>query len=205
MECAVAKNHQVCSVACNETYNDATDETACPSSPSDVVKVLHQPVEIPNGEPIIYGIVFEEAKDDNVGRSIKFRVDNPFENYADTYVRYEKKVGEFANDPAWKSMPNVIAGCDLEAPEIEVGCIEYPGVEPFALVDIYFVSNEDPFVMKNVKPETEVEKCCKPPDEYREDNNGGSSSYGVIKYTFQIQCTRPDGNGDGGDTDASVL
>ena len=85
-------------------------------------------------------------------------------------------------------MPNVVAGCDLEALEIEVGCIEYPVVEPFALVDVYFASNEDPFVLNNAAPETEVEKCCKPPDYDR--------GYGVIKYTFKIECTCPDGIGD---------
>jgi len=173
---------------CDETYRHATGETACPSTPSGIVKVQHQTAAVPTGEPIIYGIVFEEAKDDNVGRSIKFRVDNPFENNADIFVRYEKKVGAFANDPACESMSNVVAGCDLEAPEIEVGCIEYPGVEPFALFDVYFASNEDPFVLNNATPETEVEKCCKPPDY--------NSGYGVIKYTFKIECTCSDGTGD---------
>jgi len=179
---------------CHETYFHATGETACPSTPSGIVKLQHQTAAVPTGEPIIYGIVFEEAKDDNVGRSIKFRVDNPFENNADIFVRYEKKVGAFANDPACESMSNVVAGCDLEAPEIEVGCIEYPGVEPFALFDVYFASNVDPFVLNNATPETEVEKCCKPPDY--------NSGYGIIKYTFKIQCTCPDGTGD---NDASFV
>merc|ERR1712085_2779 len=99
-----------------------------------------------------------------------------------------KKVGEFANDPACESMPNTQSGCDVDATEIEVGCVEFPNVEPFALVDIFFVSNEaTSFIKLNAAADTAVEKCCKPPDAYQFDENG----YGVLKYTLKIQCSCP--------------
>jgi len=166
---------------CNGDFHDATGETACPSSSRSQVKVIHKTADIPDGEPIIYGISFADAKDDDHGREVSFRLDNPFENKADAYVRYEKRVGLYANDPACESMPDLVPGCDVDAKEITVGCIEYPGIEPFALVDVYFAST-DPFVVGNADGITEVEKCCKPPD---------YSGVGIIKYSFKIQCSCP--------------
>jgi len=169
----------------------ATSDKVCPASPDGIVQIVHQSSDkLPadGDQDIIYGIVMEEAKDDNIGQSVKFRVDNIFATEADVYVRYEKKVGEFANDPACESMPNTKSGCDVDATEIEVGCVEFPNVEPFALVDIYFVSNKaNSFIPMNAAADTAVEKCCKPPDAYQFDQNG----YGVLKYTLKIQCSCP--------------
>lgn len=170
---------------CNETYKASTSETACPSSNNGIVTVISETAEIPEGEPILFGIVIQESMDEDIGRTVKFRVDNPFVDHADIFVSYSKKVGTYAMDKACDSMLETAAGCDPNAPEITVGCHEYPGVDPFAIVDVYFASNEDPFVLGNAAADTEVEKCCKPPDAYE---NGG---YGVIKYTFKIECTCP--------------
>lgn len=174
---------------CDENGKSSTSDSVCPDN--NIVQIVHQSSELPSGDDdIIYGIVLEDAKDDNVGRSVKFRVDNIFSDEADVYVRYEKKVGEFANDPACESMPNTKSGCDADANEIEVGCVEFPNVEPFALVDIYFVSNKaNSFIKMNAEDDTAVEKCCKPPDVYNVDD------YGVIKYTLKIQCTCPNQDG----------
>lgn len=160
-----------------DVYLD-TGETVCPTASGSVVKVLHETAAIPDGEPIIYGISFGDSLDDNHGREVSFRVGNPFGSNADTFVRYEKKVGQFANDPACDNLLDTASGCQVEAPEITVGCIEYPNTEPFAIVDVYFAS-----VDLSSDGETEVEKCCHPP-EY----NG----VGVIKYSFKIQCGCPD-------------
>jgi hypothetical protein len=123
---------------CDEKTHDATGETACPSVSESAVKVIRQTADIPERELIIYGIVFGDAPDDDHGREVKFRVDNPFQTEADVYVRYEKKVGRYGNDPACDGYANTGAGCDLEAPEITVGCIEYPNVPPVTIVDVYF-------------------------------------------------------------------
>lgn len=164
---------------CDGDFHEATGETACPSSSRSTVKVIHKTADIPDGEPIIYGIRFADAVDDDHGREVSFRLDNPFANKADAFVRYEKKVGLLANDLACESIPDLVPGCDADAKEITVGCIEYPGIEPFALVEVYFAST-DPFVLGNADAGTEVDKCCKPPD-YSEER--------VIKYSFKIQCT----------------
>jgi len=169
---------------CDDDGFESTGDSACPSSEGSVVEVIHQTADIPEDEPILYGIAFSPPSDDDHGREVKFRVANPYDSNADVYVRYEKKVGLYANDPACDSLPGTIPDCDVAAPEITVGCIEYPGVAPFALVDVYFAS-VDPFVEENADPETEVEKCCKPP-EY------AGNGIGVIKYSFKIECSCPD-------------
>jgi len=170
---------------CNETYKQSTSETACPSSKS-IVELVQTSAEIPEQEPILYGIVIEPpAKDENIGQTVKFSVANPFKDYADVYVRYMKKVGVYAMDQTCYNMPNTVAGCDQKAPVIEVGCHEYPGIGAFALIDIYFASNKDSFIIDNTMVNT-VDKCCKPPSSYKEDG------YGVIKYTFKIQCSCPE-------------
>jgi hypothetical protein len=33
--------------------------------------------------------------------------------------------------------------------------------------------------------DVDIDKCCKPPEEY-------GDGYGIIEYTFEIQCTCPD-------------
>jgi hypothetical protein len=173
---------------CDEFGYKATGDSVCPASDKGIVSLVQRSSDrLPLKDlDLIYGIELENAKDDNGGRSIKFRVDNPFADEADIFVRYKKKVGQYANEPRCKSMPNTKSGCDLDAPEIEVGCIEFPGVEPFALVDVYFVSKqENSFIKLNAKGGAAVEKCCKPPAEYSDDN------YGVVKYTYQIQCACP--------------
>jgi len=169
---------------CDDDGFESTGDSACPSSEGSVVEVIHQTADIPEDEPILYGIAFSPPSDDDHGREVKFRVANPYDSNADVYVRYEKKVGLYANDPACDSLPGTIPDCDVAAPEITVGCIEYPGVAPFALVDVYFAS-VDPFVEENADPETAVEKCCKPP-EY------AGNGIGVIKYSFKIECSCPD-------------
>lgn len=160
-----------------------TGANACPTS-SDIVKVIHSStsVDIPNDQPVIYGITFKENTDDDHGRVVTFRVDNPFSSSADAYVRYSKNVGFKANDPACEVLDDLVPGCDTQSQEIEVGCIEYPGQEPFAVVDVYFASS-DPFVSSNADPDTEVERCCQAPDY--------DSSIRVIQYSYKIQCTCP--------------
>lgn len=170
---------------CNETvYKTMTSEQACPSKPEGVVNLIKSTADLPEGEPIIYNIIIEPPKDDGA-HTVKFQVDNPFMNYTDIYVKHSKKVGKYGMDPVCESMP-FTAGCEPDAPLIEVSCHEYDGVDPFALVSVYFASNEDAYVMDHAAQGTEIDKCCHPPSEYLE---GG---YGIIKYTFEIQCACPE-------------
>lgn len=135
-----------------------------------------------------YGNVFalpkvngKDATDDD-HKKVKFRVNDPFQTEADVFVRYEKHVCRFGKDVC-EIYDNTVAGCDLKAPEINVGCIEYPNVTPFALVDVYFAS-KDSFVLSNAD---EVNKCCHPPD---------YSGFVVIKYAFTIECSCPSDAGN---------
>jgi choice-of-anchor A domain-containing protein len=170
---------------CDESlYKVLTSETACPSKPDGVVKLIKKSADAPEGEPILYGIIIEPPKDINSASTVKFKVDNPFTNHTDIYIKHVKKVGKYAMDPTCQSMP-FTAGCQREAPEIEVGCHEYQGVEPFALVNVYFASNSDAFVKEISSGDVDIDKCCHPPEEYNTD------AYGIVEYTFEIQCTCP--------------
>jgi len=169
---------------CNETYKILTSETACPSKPQGVVKMIKQSAESPEGEPMLYNIIIEPPKDINSAHTVKFSVDNPFANHTDIYIKHVKKVGKYALDPTCESMP-FTPGCKHEAPIIEVGCHEYEGVEPFALVNLYFASNSDSFLKEISSGDVEIDKCCKPAEEY-------ANGYGIVEYTFEIQCVCPE-------------
>lgn len=161
-----------------------TGENACPGDAGNIVKLIDNTssAPIPDGQPVVYGIQFVPVLDDDHGRRITFRVDNPFSSNTDAYVRYSKEVGVHANDPACEDLDDIAPGCDTSSEEITVGCVEYPGMDPFAIVDVYFAS-KNPFVTSNADASTDVEKCCKAPDY--------DGSYGIIKYTFKIQCICP--------------
>ena len=166
---------------CDGDNKDSTGDTACPNYDGTIVKLLNGSDELPKDTDIIYGITLADYyQDENIGRTVKFRVASPFEKDADVYVRYEKKVGTYANNPECDSIENV--SCDENSDEIEVGCVEFPGVDPFAIVDLYFVSKEDDFIL-SVAGDTEVEKCCKPPT-YEDGHK-------VVRYAFEIKCTCP--------------
>jgi len=178
---------------CTESYKELTGETVCPDDDfSGIVKVVRQSADIPDGEPVLYGIVLQPRTDEDTRRVVKFRVDNPFDNNADIYVQYMERVkaAEYLENQKCQNMLDT-AGCDPDAPEIVVGCHE-GGIDApsFALVDIYFVSNEDRFILGHADPFTEVHKCCRPLD------YNYISGYGVIHYTFEIQCSCP-GDDDG--------
>mmetsp|Transcript_111268 Transcript_111268/g.227793 ORF Transcript_111268/g.227793 Transcript_111268/m.227793 type:complete len:681 (+) Transcript_111268:878-2920(+) len=171
---------------CDGDAYERTGADVCPSSPESVVEVFYKSADIPAGKPIIYGIDFIDSVDEDKGPQVKFRVNNPFEKIADTFVRYEEKVGLYANDPKCIPTLGLDTGCKDLAPTITAGCIEAKGIEPFALVDVYFASKEDPFVSAQDK-NTKVEKCCKPPPSYEEADSG----FGVVMYTFKILCSCP--------------
>lgn len=179
---------EVCNIqppaACNDTIKPLTSTTACPSKPDGIVKLIKSTggAALPAGEPVLYDIIIEDPLDLASAKTVKFKVDSPFTNYTDIYVKHVQKVGKYAMDPVCESMPFTY-GCNYEAPTIEVGCHEYEGVDPFALVTLYFASNTDSDVMAFGNG-VAVDKCCKPPAEY-------ASGYGIVEYTFEIQCACP--------------
>jgi len=181
---------EVCEIdpppVCVESYKVLTGDTVCPSNPDGIVKLISSSAEIPDNEPILYDIIIEPPIDTESSHTVKFKIDSPFTNYTDIYIKHVKKVGKYAMDPTCESMP-FTAGCSINAPIIEVGCHEYDGVNPFALVNIYFASNTDSVVMDiGSGNDVTIDKCCEPPAEY-------DTGYGLVQYTFEIQCTCPDG------------
>jgi hypothetical protein len=83
---------------CDEYGYKATGDSVCQASDKGIVSLVQKSSDrSPRDDPdLIYGIELEYAKDDNVGRSIKFRVANPFADEADIFVRYKKMVGHYA-------------------------------------------------------------------------------------------------------------
>lgn len=163
-------------------YNGLGDHL-CPGVDADrIIEIEHQSSD--QMGPIIYDIKFGTPHDQGHGRTVSFRVDPPAD-IAKAYVRYSKKVGEFANDPAcdkFVATPGCMEGSNNE---VTVGCIEYPGVAPFAFFDVFFASGD-------ISPDgTEIEKCCHP-DHDGYDPNTGSDKNGVVKYSYKIQCGCPD-------------
>jgi len=164
-------------------FKASSSETACPDSPGGIVTLLDSSDTLPRDKDIIYGITLSDYdRDEDIGRTVKFHVSSPFDNDANVYVRYEKKVGKVANDPVCDRFASDYCG----PTEIEAGCVEFPGVPPFAVVDVYFASNKDSFIQNVAAPDTEVEKCCHAPfEKYVKEE------YDIVKYTFEIQCACP--------------
>ena len=77
---------------CDEYGYKATGDSICQASDKGIVSLVRKSFNrLPRDDPdLIYRIELEYAKDDNVGRSIKFRVANPFADEADIFVRYKK-------------------------------------------------------------------------------------------------------------------
>jgi len=158
----------------DEGEHNGLPESSCPDSGHNPLKIISSTSS--DMEPIIYDIEFGEPRDAEHGRTVTFRVDPPSDIYK-AYVRYEKKVGEYANDPACKSFA-ADPGCMNESMNsVTVGCIEYPNTPPFALFDVYFQGSGFG------SGDTEIEKCCHPDD---------IDKFGVVKYSFKIDCGCPE-------------
>jgi len=131
---------------------------------------------------VLYDIQLEPPAIGEDVHTVKFKVDNPFTNHTDIFIKYEKSEWGIGCE----FMP-FTPGCAIEAPTIEVGCHNQKDIDPFAIVNIYFASNTDSMVMDiGSGGEVTVDKCCKPPSDYE-------AGYGVIKYTFEISCVCPGG------------
>lgn len=164
--------------ACVEDALQATSDTVCPSTRTEVVQLLSTSgsMKLPDKD-IFYGIKMD-AGGDEVGRTVKFKVNNPFENSSDIYVKYGESVfGHAFMDPKCDPFVGTKSGCDTDAVEIEVACHDYENVAPFALVQVYFAST-------SIEGTTEIDRCCLEGDEYHQDK-------GIVMYSFEIQCACP--------------
>jgi hypothetical protein len=161
-----------------ETFDDTSD-TVCGNG-VEAVTLLKTTgsEELPEGE-IFFGINVHSEPSSEVGHlTVKFKVNNPFPDTADVYVKYEKAVMDDMADPNCEPMIGTASGCDAEAVNIEVLCRTFDGVDPFAVVQVYFVSES---ISSEDSPA--VDSCCEP-EEY------GAES-GIVSYTFEVACGCP--------------
>jgi len=167
--------------ACQEDALEDTSETVCPSAQTDVVKLLSTTGSQPlPDKPIFYGIKMDSGGD-IVGRTVKFKLNNPWDTSADIYIKYGESVfGHAFMDPKCDPFVGTNSGCETDAVEIEVACHDYENISPFALVQVFFASS-------SIEGSTEIDACCLEGDEYHQDK-------GIVMYSFEIQCACPDTN-----------
>lgn len=159
-----------------------TSDSVCPFSPDPVVTLLGTSGDepLPDGE-IFYGINVHSEPTMDVGhQTVRFKVNNPFPDTADVYVKYEKAVLDDMSDPHCAKMLDTPSGCDKSAVDIEVFCRDFTGSDPFALVEVYFVSEGVAFPDNDF---VAVDQCCEP-ESY-------GSDVGTVRYTFEVLCVCP--------------
>jgi hypothetical protein len=158
-----------------------TKDTVCPSSETEVVKLLTSSGDAPLPDGDIFYEIKMDSGDDTKGRTLKFKVNNPLDSEADVYVKYGKSVFEHAfMDPKCDPFLSTPSGCNADAVELEVACHDYEGIAPFALVQVYFSS-------PSIEGSTDIDQCCLTGDEDLRDK-------GSVMYSFEIQCACPDNN-----------
>jgi len=161
---------------CKGDSFDDTSVTAC-GNEANIVTLLKTfgSESIPDGD-IFYGITIGSEPSSEVGEAtVKFKINNPFPDTADVYVKYEKSVSNDFADPHCAKMTATPSGCDEEAVDIEVLCRNFEGVDPFAIVQVYFVSNTISSADSPV-----IDNCCEP-ESY-------GAGFGTVSYTFEVAC-----------------
>lgn len=154
-------------------------DSVCPNTDESIVTLVKSSggLALPEDSTVIYGITVDVEPHGTVaGKTVKFRVNNPFDQAANIYVKHDKSVFTTFMDPVCDKDLSTAAGCDNTAPSVEAACHSYPGIDPFALVQVYYSSA---FITPS---DTEVDVCCEPED---------GDADGVVMYTFEIKCTCP--------------
>jgi len=157
-----------------------TADTVCPSTEGGVVKLLKTTgtATIPDGGDVFHSIIMDPDPGDNGSSTVRFKVNNPFDSSAHVYVKHDVNVLSGFTNSVCDGFVLDTAGCDTSN-EIEVACKEFPGVEPFAVVNVYFAS-----VGLDDSNDAEIDKCC--------DAADYEPGTGIVEYTFQIECICPD-------------
>jgi hypothetical protein len=173
---------------CTDTTFDKTGTNDDVCIGADIVTLLKSTggVAVPEDQPIIYGITANQAPHDtDAGRTVSFKVNNPFGDAAlDVYVKHEKSVFTTFEDTVCDATMDVVAGCDAGAVDVEVACHHYPDITPFALVQVYFAAKSG---ASGPGGDATVDKCCLTEPVEVEDYTD------VVMYTFEIQCECPEG------------
>lgn len=155
-----------------------TSDEVCPSTPGGVVKLLNTigTTAIPDGSDVFHSIVL--GTDSGSGdTTVKFKITNPFDFATNAYVKHDVSVLTTFTNSVCNGYQ--LDGCDT-SDEIEVVCKNFPGVEPFALVNVYYAS-----AALDDSDNSDIDECCNAEEE--PDTNR-------VEYTFQIECTCPGDN-----------
>jgi len=173
--------------ACVDGVFDNTKDTVCESlTDKEVVKLLSSSDGRgwPSGE--IFIDMQMDKGDDTKGRSVKFRINNPFEEHDEVaaYVKFENAYlnhGSVFMDPKCTPLLETNSDCNSKSIELEVSCHDYEGIDPFALVQVYFAA-------PGLAGGAEVDSCCV---EGTEDGRLQDSLKDAVMYSFEIQCACP--------------
>jgi len=157
--------------SCTDSEKEDTSSTVCPGA--EVVSLLKTVGDepLPNGD-IFYDIEFGSD-------TVSFRVNNPFEASATVFVKHDKKVISNFMDPICDGEELTAAGCDDDFP-VEVACHDFDGLDPFAVINVYFAS----VAVSPLNDQASIDRCCEA-DEF-------APSVGIVEYTFEIQCGCPE-------------
>jgi hypothetical protein len=133
----------------------------------------------PDGVDIIWGIT---SGDVSGTPTVKFKVNNPFDEKADIYVSYHEKEGELGASDGECVGEMKVPGCSPNASEIEAACLTPSGSGlSFSIVSVYFVT-DDSYVGTGGAA---VDECC------HEDPDTIAASTPVVEYTYEIHCECP--------------
>ena len=120
--------------SCEEAEMQDTSSSVCPDA--DIVKLLkttgNEP--LPEDANILYDITFGDEG------TVEFKINNPFEAAATVFIRHDKQtsIDNFI-DPTDDGQALTAAPC-LDDFSVEVACKDYVGIDPFAVVHVYFAS-----------------------------------------------------------------
>lgn len=137
------------------------------------------------GDGVIYGIKFSPD-----GKSVKFNVNNPFDEPADVYVKHDKFFpGTTWLDPTCEAVfdkPHCIQSPFSEsgAREFEVACMTNPvSNKTSAQVYVYFATDDVKLTTYAGTKLNEIDACCHPPDY--------DQFHGFAEFMFRIDCACP--------------
>jgi hypothetical protein len=164
-----------------------TGKTICPTSPNGIVTTLGLSTDddriIPAGlvpSELLYDLRFFGT---DAAPEVSFKVDNPFDFKVNMMVQYHNRPTGSINgalDPNCIGRVNEPA-CDPTSPAIKAGCRRGHEGVPFALVSVFFVS-ENP-LFGNGGSGIQPYKCCPTP--------AGDLDKPMIEYRFKILCGCP--------------
>jgi hypothetical protein len=158
------------------TDTGVTGSTICPDT--DVV-TMYVGVES-NALPIDLDILFDlEFTGTETAPTVDFKVNNPFGSNADIYVQLHRDMGEKAGSFEEECDGQMSIGACNPTTAITAACLVPPGQTPYAIVTVFFVSN-DIFLGDGGG---EVDKCC-----HQEASTIGTP---VVEYSFAIHCGCP--------------